>query len=158
MIQLQLKEIHTWFLKQLLSYCSSKLFFLQAEGTPNPHYFSIYYFFPFFSLSIREHCHFTCLVRAWIKNDMWEAFARVKSLHSCWKNPKWTFYPGQISVLFTIYTLGCSSCKWRYRSCCPKWTKTLRILSSFGGLFVLLFSHSILHSTAAPMPSCCEFK
>lgn len=92
------------------------------------------------------------------RNDTWEAFARVKSWHSCWKNPKWTFYPGQISVLFTIYTLGSSSCKWYYRPRCPKWTRNLKILSSFGGLFLLLSSLSVLHSTAATMPICCKFK
>lgn len=92
------------------------------------------------------------------RNDTWEAFARVKSWHSCWKNPKWTFYPGQISVLFTIYTLGSSSCKWHYRPRCPKWTRNLKILSSFGGLFLLLSSLSVLHSTAATMPICCKFK
>lgn len=92
------------------------------------------------------------------RNDTWEAFARVKSWHSCWKNPKWTFYPGQISVLFTIYTLGSSSCKWHYRSCCSKWTGNLKILSSSGGLFLLLFFLSVLHSTAATMLICCKFK
>lgn len=89
---------------------------------------------------------------------MWEAFARVKSWHSCWKNPKWTFYPGQISVLFTIYTLGSSSCKWRYRSRCPKRTKNLTTRSSLGGLFVLPASLCVLHGTAAPTPARCKFK
>lgn len=43
------------------------VFFLQAEKTPNTYYSSIYYFFPLFCLSIREHCHSTCLVQAWIE-------------------------------------------------------------------------------------------
>lgn len=43
------------------------VFFLQAEKIPNTHYFSIYYFFPLFLLSIREHCHSTCLLQAWIE-------------------------------------------------------------------------------------------
>lgn len=47
------------------------VFFLQAEKIPNMHYFSIYYFFSLFFLSIREHCHSTCSVWAWIEMT-WE--------------------------------------------------------------------------------------
>lgn len=136
------------------------VFFLQAEKIPNTHYFSIYYFFPLFLLSIREHCHSTCL-QAWIATTR-EKFLPGLSPNTAVGKTQIEHFILAKSVFFSLFILLDPAAAsdttghvvqngqgiWRFSQVLE--ASTFGVPTSAPPLS--------LHSTAAPMLICCKFK